>query len=95
MSTLYLFIITQKVNCGYDTYDCAVVAAESSKDAVLIHPGGLDFKVPVSTNTSEYDSWAPASDVECEYLGEAKEGIERGVICASFKRRLTNEQLVP
>jgi hypothetical protein len=82
MSTLYLFKISQDVNKEYDTYDSAVVAAESGEDAVQIHPAGPERFV--TTDSERLDTWAKAADVECEYLGEAKEGTERGVICASF-----------
>lgn len=77
-----LFLISQTVNDGYDTYDSAVVCAESEDDAKSISPNG-------GNPTDEIDrwgnvTWCKISDVECEYIGEAKEGFERGVVCASF-----------
>ena len=33
-----LYLISQSVNNEYDTYDSAVVAAESEEDATKIHP---------------------------------------------------------
>jgi hypothetical protein len=33
-----LWLISQDVNTGYDTYDSAVVAAETEEQARLIHP---------------------------------------------------------
>lgn len=34
-----LYLIWQEKNTNYDTYDSAVVAAESAEDARWIHPG--------------------------------------------------------
>lgn len=36
-----LYLISQDINSGYDTYDSAVVAAESEKDAREIHPSSF------------------------------------------------------
>ena len=33
-----LYLVSQSINNGYDTYDSMVVAAESEQDARLIHP---------------------------------------------------------
>ena len=33
-----LYLISQSMRCDYDTYDSAVVAAESESDARTIHP---------------------------------------------------------
>ncbi len=78
-----LFLIEQHENGGYDCYDSAVVAAENEDIAK-----GID---PRDGGTMVFDkSWLGShwcSDIEfviVEYLGEAKEGTERGVICASF-----------
>jgi hypothetical protein len=68
-----LWLISQEVNNGYDTYSDAVVVAETLEEARNMHPseyGGLD-------------TWAPPTQVKVVELGEAKEGIA-GVICASY-----------
>ena len=70
-----LFKIWQTENNGYDTYDSAVVAAKSEEDAVNINP---------AHNPNFYHSWASPDKVRVEYLGTAKPGTKRGVICASF-----------
>jgi hypothetical protein len=77
-----LWKISQDVNDNYDTYDSAVVAAESEDEAKHMHPstatdGGSG--VPDATW-----GWAPPDAVTVEYIGEAKDGTQKGVICASF-----------
>ena len=87
-----LFKIWQTENLDYDRFDSAVVAAESEEDAKKIHPGpapyGTDTEWPGSGIPEDFPfgcSWASSpSKVFVEYLGEAKPGTERGVICASF-----------
>jgi hypothetical protein len=76
-----LWLISQEVYKGYDTFDSAVVAAETEEEAKMIHPAdGL----PLDTERF-WDGWADTADeVSCELLGEAKPGTESGVICASF-----------
>ena len=41
-----LYRIWQGQNCSYDTYDSAVVAAESEDGARLIHPSSLESDNP-------------------------------------------------
>ena len=73
-----LFKISQSERCGYDTHDSAIVAAEDEDDAASIHPGYGKWD-------DKYGSWASSPAKVCvEYLGEATDGIERGVIIASF-----------
>ena len=79
-----LFKIYQSINRGYDTFDSAVVVADSAEEAQKIHPydGSDDFLL--------YDSWVSRPDlVELIYLGEVvgepDDDIYPGaVICASF-----------
>lgn len=75
-----LWFISQTKNNDYDTYDSAVVAAESEADAKMIHPSnGRDIR------TENFPTWvSDPADVQCEYIGEAKDGTQKGVICASF-----------
>lgn len=68
-----LYLITQEVNNNYDTYDSAVVAAETEDEARAIHPSSL----------SDEETWAPIEHVVVKLIGVAAPGIE-GVICASF-----------
>lgn len=70
-----LYLISQTRNNDYDTYDSAVVAAESEKEAAAIHPSGKNWKV---------DTWVDRDYVAVKYIGEADFQIKRGVILASF-----------
>lgn len=95
-----LYLISQTANNGYDSYDSAVVAAKSAKDARKIHPS--EFVTHVTDgkwmgtysggpNTgAEYDNnsgrdWVKYSDIDCITVKFLGETImERGVILASF-----------
>lgn len=90
MSNIYL--LKQTVNNGYDTYDSAVVCANSKDEARLIHPGGND-DIGVNNNGEFYskrykyasDDWVPIVNVTVIYIGIAGEEVITGqVICSSF-----------
>ena len=76
-----LWLISQNKNNGYDTYDSAVVAAETEAEARLIHPSGDEWD---GKSDGIYDSWVDATEVAVYLIGEAIEGQKAGVICASF-----------
>jgi hypothetical protein len=95
---LGIFLISQSKERGYDTYDSAVVAAESPEDAVTIYPSELscnfydhilgqwytEWKGERSYRVSG-GSWAQYSkDVSAELIGRAAPLVKRGVICSSF-----------
>ena len=89
-----LFKIYQNMNKGYDTYDSAVVVANSAEEAQKIHPCGG------SSDFSMYDSWVSRPDlVSVIYLGEVvgapvndidavgtpvNDTYPGAIICASF-----------
>lgn len=94
-----LFLISQNKVSGYDTYDSAVVAAESESDARNIHPNGYVTHVTngkwMGTYSggksigSEYendcDAWPKYSDIDCIKVEYLGETNKpRGVILASF-----------
>lgn len=82
-----IYKISQGVNNDYDTYDSAIVCAENEEEAKKIHPRGeYDYKEKNDDIKEEenYGSWAKKEFVEVEYIGVAKEGLEKGVIVASF-----------
>jgi hypothetical protein len=74
-----LWKLSQKVNNNYDTFDSAVVAAETKEDARLIHPGEKEW------NGTMDRYWCDAERVIVEYLGETDRVIpNKTVIVASF-----------
>lgn len=73
-----LWLISQNDNTNYDTFDSAIVAAETEDDARMIKPCSRDWG-------DRWSSWARSPDkVSVEEIGTAKDGTERGVILASF-----------
>jgi len=82
MTFLGLYLIWQDSNDDYDTFDSAVVVAESEGKAGMIHPlGGKNDKDDIES----MDTWAPPDKVYVKPLGLAAEGLKAGeVICSSF-----------
>lgn len=84
-----LYLISQKVNNHYDTYDSAVIVAECEDQARHIHPDGSKFwGDPKCSDVNEGwgSTWAFRLDeVKVEYLGIYKsERPSHPVICSSF-----------
>lgn len=78
-----LYKISQTVNNGWDTYDSAIVAAENEEEARRTYPSGYAEKEWWNDNRS-YSWCSTLEQVKVEFIGVAKEGIEKGVIVASF-----------
>jgi hypothetical protein len=81
-----LFLISAPTS-GYDVYSEAVVAAETPSIAATIHPDEKPEPVGLRHNDEYYieHTWvSKTEEVTVEYLGSAKRGTKRGVICASF-----------
>ena len=94
-----LWLISQSRNNGWDTYDSAVVAAETEAEARHIHPQSDVFwkKEPLKPGwfinglygaTYGYDdtSWVLPVDVTVEYLGTTERELPSPVVCSSFNR---------
>jgi hypothetical protein len=74
-----LWIISQMVNNNYDTYDSAVVAAETEEEARNILPCGDSWD-----DVRRHGGWASKpSEVNVEYLGETNRELS-GIILSSF-----------
>lgn len=87
-TNLKLFLISQNVNNGYDTYDSAVVAARTAEEASRIHPedifiGNIPGLRP-SSDSYYKETWADYKDVCVTYIGEAADNIIKSVLCSSF-----------
>ena len=76
-----IYLLTQDVNVDWDTYDSAIVCAESEAEAVKFHPDGTFFD---SMWLATCDWTKTSSDVKCKKIGVADKSIEKGVILASF-----------
>lgn len=74
-----LYLISQEYNDGYNTYDSAVVSAESEAVARTIHPRGAHGDIK---DGYTWVRFAEIDKIQVEYLGETTK--ERGVILASF-----------
>lgn len=76
---VYLWLLSQSVDNGWDTYDSAVVAASTEDEARRIHPSG------VPREEAECWTWAHPDFVTVQRIGIADEGVVAGtVVCASF-----------
>jgi hypothetical protein len=77
-----IFLISQKSNNSYDTYNEAVVCAETAEEARTIDPSGSS--IPIDNKKSDYSSWAIYDDITAIEIGIAFPETKKGVICASF-----------
>ena len=71
-----IYMIAQRVNDGWDTYDSAIVAAENEDVARFMHPDG-------DPEPWDFDSWCDPTDVTVTPIGISTENLER-VILSSF-----------
>lgn len=79
-----LWKLTQESNTGYDTYDGAVVAAETEEEARKIDVNGATKGWPDKV-IYMFTAWALSwTEVTAVYIGEAAPGTETGIILASF-----------
>ena len=73
-----IYRISQDENTRRDSYDMAVVCARSEADAATISPESRGWDKPIF-------SWCSSpKKVKVKLIGQAAEGIKRGIICASF-----------
>ena len=72
-----LYLISQDENQGYDTYDSAVVAAESEDAARQIHPSdGWDCA---------FGTWCKTPEaVTVVFIGTAAPHVLPGIVVSSF-----------
>jgi len=75
-----LWLISQTDVKGWDTFDSAVVAAETEEEAKLMYPGNGD---DIRNESGEFWTKRPEL-VTAILIGNATNGIEKGVVCASF-----------
>jgi hypothetical protein len=78
----YLYHIWQTENGGYDTYDGAIVCAETPEKARWTHPS--DYIKEWDGKSERYDSWANIDNVHVDLIGTADESVPLGIVLASF-----------
>ena len=97
---LKIYKIWQTVNKEYDTFDSAIVVADNEQEAKKMTPNeysidskGIYHEFPnvkpeilfFGKPQTEHTDWAyNIDDVNVEYIGEAKDGMKKGVIVGSF-----------
>jgi len=82
---MFLFLLSQMYNSGYDTFDSCIVAAESEEQAILIHPyGNVAKSIEDIGHNWDYHSWALPQHIKVQKIGIALKGQQEGVILASF-----------
>jgi hypothetical protein len=81
-----LYLISQDENTQYDTYDSAVVVAESEEDARTIIPSYAGDKVRRIPDKEAKWTWVnDPLKVRVQYIGEADPAfLKAGTICSSF-----------
>jgi len=96
-TNMNIYLLSQDVNRGYDTYDSAIVVAETEGEARTYHPGGSRLHNGTSwvweSDGSLYDpydtsgDWVNSKQIDrlfVEKIGVANDNQERGVVLASF-----------
>lgn len=74
-----LYLLTQDVNTGYDTFDSVIVAARDEASARMILPSdSLSWEEPSYSWVSSPES------VNVVFIGKAVKGTVEGVVLASF-----------
>ena len=92
-----IYLLSQDVVSGYDTYDSAIVIAENEDEARKIHPNNLvthvtnDQWMGTYSGGEEYKNelyeWVEYSDIDkisVKYIGEASKEQQKGLVLASF-----------
>lgn len=81
-----LYLISQYANGDYDTYDAAVVAAETEDEARMIHPSGPSYETPAGSapRDSPGGSWTCADNVAVKLIGTALADTPKGVLLVSY-----------
>ena len=87
-----LYLLSQDENKGWDTYDSAIVAAESEEEARKICPSGMyewhngwyyDY-LPTRRYCPRSDWANDIANISVKLIGVADPTVSRGVILASF-----------
>ena len=83
---MFLYRISQDVNDDYNTYDSAVVCAESEEEARMMHPAKFSYDdyEEWDGKDEEFSTWCAAKDVQVEIIGTAANNLPKGIVIASY-----------
>jgi len=83
-----LYLISQNENCGYDTYDSALVIAASEEEAKTIHPEGYRWENGKWRGGWAIDlagqSWCNPDHITVKIIGTPTTGKIGDIIISSF-----------
>lgn len=82
-----LYLVSQKQNNDYDTYDSFVVAANNEEEAKNTNPhNGLQLsKKDWEDYGNKWRTWCDdIKHVDVKYLGKANSSVKQGIVCSSF-----------
>lgn len=93
-----IYLVTQDVNSGYDTYDSMIVVAPDEDTARRTYPSdhvghywneargcwGFDCVDGSWAPDDRYSAWAPIHELEVTLIGVASPDMKPGVVSASF-----------
>lgn len=79
-SNLNLYFVGRKDKIGYDQYSSFIVACNNEEEARNTNPNGNDMW----GRRFGWISKEEISELDVEYLGEAKPTLEKGIILDSF-----------
>lgn len=77
-----LYLLEQDINGGYNTYDSAVVAAESEDEARMIYPS--PYVIDWDGKCDMGGAWCNKEDVKVKLIGYAINESKSGLILSSF-----------
>jgi len=83
-----LWLITKTDDVDWDDFDSAVVAANTKIEAKNIHPEGHNNPFDENKPNDWASGWTTPDKVKAEYLGNAKKGTKKGVICSRLNAYL-------
>ena len=79
-----LYVIRQNVNNDWDTYDSAVVIAQSEEEAKTIHPDGNRWIDGKWTGSFCAGTWCKPEQVRVELIGTSSSDASGNVVLSSF-----------
>ena len=85
---MFIYLISQHKNVCYDTYDSAVVIANSEDDARKIHPSRM-FHIDEQwwNDNASMRTWTHIDNIKVKLIGTANDDARECVVLASFQAK--------